>query len=86
MTKNRRHVLAALLAMPDQAFDWVVLAALSSTANGVQQQIWPDSLIGFSFEAEASIKQVRKAAKDYLDDARGQMFVGEHQRPDRRRT
>jgi hypothetical protein len=84
MKKNRRHLLAALLAMPDQAFDWLVLGCLSSTANGSQHQIWPDSLAGFSVDAETAIKQVRKAAKDYLDDARGQLFIGAHQRVERR--
>lgn len=84
MNKDRRHLLAALFAMPDQGFDWLVLAALSSTANGVQQQIWPDSLAGFSVEAEQAIRQVRQAAAEYLADARGQMFVGDHQRPEPR--
>jgi hypothetical protein len=81
MKKDRRFIMAALGAQPDQAFDYFVLACLSSTANGVQQQIWPDSLAGFSHEAEHAIRETQKAAKEYLDDARGQMFVGNHQRP-----
>jgi hypothetical protein len=81
MKKDRRFVMAALGALPDQAFDFFVLACLSSTAHGIQQQIWPDSLAGFSADADHAIREVQKAAREYLDDARGALFVGNHQRP-----
>jgi 4'-phosphopantetheinyl transferase EntD len=84
MNKNRRHLLAALLAMPDQAFDLFVIACLPETPRGDGSvPIWPASLVGYTHDAEYAIREVQRAAAEYVAGAYGQMFSGEHQRPER---
>lgn len=64
---TRRDLIAALATMPDEAFDWFVVACpTSAMAHGGRAQIWPDGIGGFSAESRASIDAVRKTADAYL--------------------
>ena len=71
--KDRTAILAALAAMPDEAFDYFVLAAgAHAMLHGGLVQIWPDGIGGFTVASRAAITAVRKAAAAYLDPpARG---------------
>lgn len=54
---HKSALLAALAALPDEAFGFLVAAL----ATGV----WPDGLGGFKPESKAAIVAVRKLAADY---------------------
>jgi hypothetical protein len=70
--KNRTALLAALTTMPDEAFEYFVLAtAASAMTHGALAQIWPDGIGGFTGASRASITAIRAAAAAYLDAARG---------------
>lgn len=65
--KDRTRLLTALKAMPDEAFQWFVLAtAPSAMMHGANNQIWPDGIGGFSHESQKAITEVRNAADYYL--------------------
>jgi hypothetical protein len=75
---DRTRILAALAAMPDEAWDWLILACAPSAmlntggapASGANIQIWPDGLGGFEEASRAAIEEVRAAADVYLAEAR----------------
>jgi len=56
---SRYELLAALAALPDEAYEWIVGAALT--------QIWPDGLGGFMPESRTAITNVRAAAKAWAE-------------------
>jgi hypothetical protein len=69
---DRTALLAALTTMPDEAFDYFVLAtAAHAMTHGARAQIWPDGIGGFTGASRASITAIRAAAAAYLDAARG---------------
>lgn len=64
---NRGDLIKALATMPEEAFDWLVLACpTSSMMKGGRAQIWPDGMGGFSSESQASVEAMRTAADAYL--------------------
>lgn len=72
---NRVKLLEALATMPDEAFQWFVLATLpSAQLRGANRQIWPDGIGGFMADSKSSITAIRAAAEAYVqylkDDAR----------------
>ncbi len=73
MNRYRRDIISLLSAMPDQAFDWIVLA-ISSDKNTKQPKIWPDELEGFDTASERSITHTRRAAQNYITAGIGHMF------------
>jgi len=63
----RLRILAALEAMPDEAFSWFVVACKpSAMLDGAKIQIWPDGIGGFSAASKQSIEEVRAAAVEYF--------------------
>jgi hypothetical protein len=69
---DRTRLFAALVAMPDEAFDWFVLAALGEPTPGLSAQIWPASINGFSPASQAAIGALRAAAAAYVSASTGQ--------------
>lgn len=63
----KQRIIAALDAMPDEAFGWFVLAARpSAMTQGALTQIWPDGIGGFQQASRDAITAVRTAADDYV--------------------
>lgn len=64
---DRTKLLKALETMPDEAFDWFVLATRQRAMMfGGNTQIWPDGIGGFRKESQKSITEIRDAAEEYL--------------------
>lgn len=68
---DRTRLLKALETMPDEAFGWFVMATCSVNFGRVNARIWPDGIGGFTPKSRASIIEIRAAADEYLDSARG---------------
>ena len=55
--------------MPDEAFDWFVLASLpSAMVRGANAQIWPDGIGGFTHKSRESITAIRELAEVYIKE------------------
>jgi len=64
---DRTRLLEALRTMPDEAFEWFVLATTpSAMLKGANAQIWPDGIGGFQQASKEAITEVRAAAEAYL--------------------
>ena len=64
---NRLKILLILATMPDEAFNWFVLALPpKAMMHGANAQIWPDGIGGFTDESRKSINEIRKVADEYI--------------------
>lgn len=55
--------------MPDESFDWFVLACQErAMMQGGHTQIWPDGIGGFTSQSRASITAIREAAGQYIKE------------------
>ncbi len=69
MKPSRTRLLKALRTMPEEAFDWFVLATRpAAMLKGAHAQIWPDGIGGFTQASQAAITEVRAAAEAYLEE------------------
>ena len=65
----RERMLAALEAMPDEAFIYLALAMVrGAMTKGALTQVWPDGTGGFSQGSKASIAEAETAANAYLEN------------------
>ena len=62
---KREEFLNILKDMPDEAFDWFIIATLPSNETH-KGGIWPDGIGGFTNESEKAINDLRILSRKYL--------------------